>query len=98
MIRVSGPKSGPSLAALCSKGSKMPAERQVRASHSQTAAVAVVVAAAADDDNVDLCWFGPEGQGCVFVLVQRSSYRSIHHSERMNFLCNIYRFASGSCS
>ncbi len=30
VIRVSGPKSGPSLAALCSKGSKMPAERQVR--------------------------------------------------------------------
>ncbi len=30
VIRVSGPESGSSLAALCSKGSKMPAERQVR--------------------------------------------------------------------
>ncbi len=69
MIRVSGPKSGPSLAALCSKGSKMPAERQVRASRSQAAAAAV----ADDDDSVDLCWFGPEGQGYVLVLIQRSS-------------------------
>ncbi len=30
VIRVSGPESGSSLAALCSKRSKMPAERQVR--------------------------------------------------------------------